>query len=116
MVMGIFLWQMSTIIAYRSSHASGQFLSAVGKRGNGPLQFNKPMEIAFNTVNKKVYVVEYSNNRVQILNSDLTFSSKFDNKGSGKGRFDSPLGIACDSTGNVYVADTYNQSYPSLHN
>ena len=88
--------------------ASGQFLSAVGKRGNGPLQFNEPKEIAFNTVNKKVYVVEYSNNRVQVLNSDLTFSSKFGNKGSGKGQFNSPFGIACDSTGNVYVADTNN--------
>ena len=88
--------------------ASGQFLSAVGKRGNRPLQFNDPREIAFNTVNKKVYVVEYSNNRVQILNSDLTFSSKFGNKGSGKGQFNSPLGIACDSTGNIYVADTFN--------
>ena len=28
--------------------------------------------------------------------------------GSGKGQFSRPLGIACDSTGKVYVADTGN--------
>ena len=59
-------------------------------------------------MNKKVYVVDVANNRVQVLKSDLTFSTKFGYKGSGKGQFNSPLGIACDSTGNVYVADTGN--------
>ena len=88
---------------------SGRFLSVVGNRGDGPLQFNEPREIAFNTVNKKVYVVEDMNNRVQVLNPDLTFFSNFGNKGSGKGQFDSPCGIACDSNGNVYVADTNNR-------
>ena len=43
---------------------------------------------------------------VQVMNSDLTFSSIFGKEGSGKGQFSSPRGIACDSTGKVYVADT----------
>ena len=85
--------------------ASGQFLSEVGYKGNGPLQFNNPIEITFNTVNKKVYVVDELNHCVQVLNSDLTFFSKFGKKGSGNGQFERPYGIACDSTGNVYVAD-----------
>ena len=32
----------------------------------------------------------------------------FGTNGSGNGQFNSPHGIACDSTGNVYVADTDN--------
>ena len=88
--------------------ASGQFLSAVGRKGDEPLQFNRPMEIAFNTVNKKVYVADEWNNRVQVLNSDLTFFSKFGKSGSGKGQFKYPCGVACDSTGNVYVTDYGN--------
>ena len=88
--------------------ASGQFLSEVGGKGNGPLQFNCPMEIAFNTVNKTVYVVDELNHRVQVLNSDLTVSNKFGKSGSGKGQFKEPGGVACDSTGNVYVADGEN--------
>ena len=84
--------------------AEGRFLTAVGKAGSGPLQFNDLTDIAFNTINKKVYVVDNENHRIQVLNSDLTFSSTFGNKG----QFSYPWGIACDSTGKVYVADTRN--------
>ena len=87
----------------------GQFLAAVGTKGNGPLQFNEPTGIAFNAVNSKVYVNEWGNDRCHILNSDLTFSSIFGKRGSGDGQLYYPGGIACDSTGKVYVADSWNQ-------
>ncbi len=48
----------------------------------------------------------YYNHHVQVLNSDLTYSSTIGRQGSGNGEFDSPWGISCDSTGKVYVADT----------
>ena len=86
----------------------GQFLAAVGTKGSRPLQFDHLTDIAFNTSNNKVYVAGNWNHRVQVLNSDLTFSSTFGKKGSGKGQFGSPWGITCDSTGKVYVADTNN--------
>ena len=86
--------------------AKGQFLTAVGK--DGIVQFSSPADIAFNVINNKVYVADSSNNHIQVLNSDLTFSSSFGKYGSGKGQFDHPWGIACDSTGKVYVADTRN--------
>ena len=88
--------------------AEGQFLTAVNEADSGPMQFNFPTYIAFNTINNKVYVVDSSNDRIQVLNSDLTFSSTFGKTGNGKGQFGCPLGIACDSTGKVYVADTHN--------
>ena len=88
--------------------AEGQFLTAVGKYGSGPLQFNYPTDIAFNTINNKVYVADSSNKRIQVLNSDLTLSSIFGKEGNGKGQFIHPCGIACDSTGKVYVADSGN--------
>ena len=55
----------------------GQFLTAVGAEGKGPLQFDCPIDIEFNVANKKVYVTDRRNDRVQVLNSDLTFSSSF---------------------------------------
>ena len=89
--------------------AKGQFLTAVGTQGSGSLQFNNvPTDIAFNTSNNKVYVAGNWNHPVQVLNSDLTFSSTFGKNSSGKGQFSNPRGIACDSTGKVYVADTEN--------
>ena len=86
----------------------GQFLTAVGKAGSGPLLFNDLTDIAFSTINKKVYVVDSINHHIQVLNSDLTFSSTFGKQGIGKGQFNYPWGIACDNTGKVYVADTGN--------
>ena len=86
----------------------GQFLAAVGTKGSGPLQFSCPTDIAFNTSNNKVYVMDYGNHHVQVLNSNLTISSTFGKLGSGKGQFTYPMGIGCDSTGKVYVADTSN--------
>ena len=88
--------------------AEGQFLTAVGKAGSGPLLFNCPTDIAFNTINNKVYVVDFGNHLIQVLNSDLTFSSTFGKRGNGKGQFSYPWSIACGSTGKVYVADTGN--------
>ena len=37
--------------------ADGHFLTAVGTKGNGPLQFNFPHFIALNAGNNKVYVI-----------------------------------------------------------
>ena len=88
--------------------AEGRFLAAVGTKGSRPLQFSHPVDIAFNTNNSMVYVTDSGEQRVQVLNSDLTFSSTFGKQGSGKGQFSAPRGIACDSTGKVYVADTDN--------
>ena len=83
---------------------SGTFIVSVGKKGNEQMQFREPGDITFNTSNHKVYVADTGNCRVQILNSDLTFSSTF----GEKGQFISPCGIACDSTGKVYVAEVAN--------
>ena len=67
-----------------------------------------PYGITFNASNNKVYVADTNNHQVQVLNSDLTSSSVFGKRGGGKGQFNSPSGIACDSTRRVYVVNTNN--------
>ena len=44
---------------------------------NGPLQFESPHGIAVNRTTGQVLVADYENDRVQILNSNLTFSHMF---------------------------------------
>ena len=88
--------------------ANGQFLTAVGTYGDGPLQFNNPCGIAWNTYNNKVYVADTINHRIQVLNSDLTFSYNLGKEGSGKGQFSFPYGVSFDDSGKVYVADSQN--------
>ena len=84
--------------------ADGHFLEAVGSKGRGPLQFSFPCGIAYSASNKKVYVADTGNNRIQILNSDLQFGRR----STGKGLFHTFCGVAIDSTGTVYVADAIN--------
>ena len=77
-----------------------QFLSAVGTQGEIPLQFKEPRYISFNPTNNKVYVTDNGSKHVQVLNSDLSFSSTF-----GRRTFDFVHEIACDSIGNMYTPD-----------
>ena len=83
----------------------GKFLIAVGQIGSKHLEFSTPSGVAINHRNRKVYICDRLNHRIQILNADLTFSSSFGGCGSGDGQFNSPWNVAFDSTGNVYVAD-----------
>ncbi len=86
----------------------GGFITSVGSQGSGQLQFDTPWAVTFNPTNKKVYVCDTNNHRIEVLNSDLTFSSTIGSKGNGPGQFQSPDGIAVDRTGNIYVADREN--------
>ena len=102
------------LVADNSNHrihqlsSTGKHLRTVGTKGGGPLQFNGPRGITVHPGTGKVYVTECWNNRIQVLNSDLTHSSSFGRGGSNNGEFKHPYDIATDREGNVYVADCNN--------
>ena len=54
------------------------------------------------------YVADTYNHRIQILNEDLSFSSSFGKRGSGKGEFNNSNAVAFDSNGQLYVAEYEN--------
>ena len=86
----------------------GKCLSCVGSRGKGPLKFLYPQGIAVNRTTGQVVVTDYNNNRVQVLNSNLTFSHMFGRLGSEQREFKCPTDVAVDNEGFVYVADCMN--------
>ncbi len=73
-------------------------------------QATGPDSVCVSSVNGevKVYVVDCFAERVNILKSDLTFSSKFGSGGSDNGQFCNPYDVASDCSGCVYVADASN--------
>ena len=83
----------------------GKCISCVGSYGNGPLQFEFPGGVAINKITGQIYVVSRCSSRVQVLNSNLTFSHMFGSEGSGQGEFNCATDVAVDNEGFVYVAD-----------
>ena len=86
----------------------GDCIASVGKEGSGPLQFNTPAGIAISPITGQVYIADWNNDRIQVLNPDLTFSHSFGSYGSANGQFNEPFYIAIDSQGLVYVTDASN--------
>ena len=81
----------------------GKFIKMVGEMGSNALEFKRPMGVGVHPYTTQVYVADCENRRIQILNSDLTFSNSF-----GSGHLNKPWDVAFDSTGDVYVVDRGN--------
>ena len=82
----------------------GYYLSKFGSYGSENGQFNNPQGLAFNSKGL-LYVVNYSNCRVQVFDSSNRFLFKFGSKGSNPGQLQVPRCIALDSSDQVYVTD-----------
>ena len=92
--------KLRSLVADKDNHriqkftAEGQFITAVGTNGSGPLQFNEVEDIAINTSNNKVYVVDNYNHLIQVLNSNLTFSNTIGKYVRNKGKLNHPCATA----------------------
>jgi DNA-binding beta-propeller fold protein YncE len=105
-----------------------KFTAAYGSEGTGADQFRSPAGIAINQNTGNIYVADKNNNRIEVLNSEGKFVSVFGwgvnnsggeaeicttscragRSGSGSGEFSSPVGVAVDGNGNVWVVDEGN--------
>ena len=90
--------------------SDSKHITSVGSWGSNHLQFTRPISITISPITKRIAISDFSNCRVQILNTDLTFHSSIGSKGSGMrdGQFDGPHDTAFDSAGNMYVTDSNN--------
>jgi len=105
--------------------SNGNFLTKFGTKGSADGQFQGPRGLAVDSAGN-VYVADRGNERIQKFDSSDTFLTKWgsfcvlsvnvgcvdpDDAGPlelGDGQFSTPLGVAVDSAGNVYVADHGN--------
>lgn len=92
--------------------------------GNGPGHFDLPRGIA-RDARGDFFVVDTQNERIQKFDETGKWVSSFGSKGSGDGQFAAlnadatgtgPGGVAVDSQGNVYVADTWNHRIQKFSN
>jgi streptogramin lyase len=115
---------------------TGTFMRAFGANqgsgasGSGAGQLYYPQSAAINPVNGNLYVSDYYNHRIAVFNATsgafikafgfgvtdgansletCTTSCRAGLPGSGSGQLQYPWGLGFDGTGNVFVADEYNQ-------
>jgi DNA-binding beta-propeller fold protein YncE len=85
---------------------AGKHLRTMGKRGDGPGEFNFPTSL-FVAPDRNLYVSDMLNFRVQVFDPDGQMVGSFGQLGNGMvGAFDKIKGVAFDSFGNVYVVDS----------
>ena len=85
---------------------NGKFVSRIGRQGRGELEFNFPFGLTIDESNGDIYICDRNNNRIQILNSDLSFKSQF-----GNDTLKDPRDVKL-SKEYIYVLD---ESNPCLH-
>ena len=59
---------------------NGKFVSRIGREGRGELEFDNLYSLTIDESNGDIYICDRNNNRIQILNSDLSFKSQFGNE------------------------------------
>jgi DNA-binding beta-propeller fold protein YncE len=82
----------------------GKRLGSIGRRGEGPGEFNYPTHVAVDREGL-LYVADTLNFRVQIFSPEGVFLSSFGRAGDSYMEFDKIKGIAVDSEGHIYVTD-----------
>jgi len=89
------------ILQYRPD---GTLVGRIGRRGDGPGEFNYPTNIAV-APDGRLLVSDAMNFRVQILEADGRFVSAFGRHGNALGDLARPKGLAADSDGHIYVVE-----------
>jgi DNA-binding beta-propeller fold protein YncE len=94
--------------------SSGEFVLEWGRLGDGDGEFSRPCGAAIDPLGN-VYVLDTQNQRVQKFDSSGVLLMKWGHPGPGDGAFGGvttadggPVGIAADSSGKIYVADSQN--------
>ncbi len=90
--------------------SSGNYITKWGSSGTGNGQFTNPTGIALDSSNN-VYVSDTGNSgssgnkRIQKFTNSGVYTSQWGSYGTGNGQFTYAVGVAIDSSNNVYVAD-----------
>lgn len=90
------------VVKFEYSGSNLNYVKAAGSRGSGSSAFNGPAGIAADSCGN-LWVADRNNNRIQILDKDLSFRSRF------TASFDRPTGLAFGTnTKQLFVVDSAN--------
>lgn len=84
---------------------AGNLIESIGRRGDGPGEFNFPSHITI--AGDELYVTDTMNSRVQVIPLSGGAPRIFGERGLYIGNLVRPKGVAVDSEGNVYIVESY---------
>jgi DNA-binding beta-propeller fold protein YncE len=82
-----------------------QFVTAWGKKGDGPGEFNDPTGIA--VAGDEVFVSDSRNGRIQVFDLEGRFKRQFGSPGKEPGRIGRPMNLTVHGN-ELYVAEYFN--------
>ncbi len=85
-----------------------KFLFKFGKKGGSTGKLSRPRGLGVDSRNKRIYVIDYMRHTASAYSADGRYLFEFGGKGWGRGWFQFPSDINVDTSGNVLVADTFN--------
>ena len=91
------------ILAYQ---LDGKFISRIGSRGSGELQFYNPWGLLTDEYNNDIYICDCYNHRIQIISENFQYKSQF-----GKDILHSPRDVKLYKD-NIFILD---ESNPCIH-
>lgn len=86
----------------------GTLLRTLGRRGDGPGEFNFPTHLAW--AGDELYVTDTLNSRIQVLDAEGRPQRRLGSRGLVLGQLVRPKGVGVDGDGNVYVVESYHDS------
>ena len=85
-----------------------KFLFKFGQKGGSTGKLSRPQAVAVDNRNGRMYVVDYMRHTISVYDSEGKYLFEFGGLGWGEGWFQYPRDIAVNSTGRIFVADTFN--------
>jgi DNA-binding beta-propeller fold protein YncE len=86
--------------------ADGTFQFSLGGEGSRPGELRGPTGVAVSRGTRIIYIADTGNARIQCFNSSGIHIAVLGAPGTNHPRMSNPQAVACDSHGNVFVADT----------
>ncbi len=92
--------------------AQGRFRRAFGTKGGGPGELGRPMNLAI--AGDLLYVADYWNDRIAVFTLQGEPVRTIGRPGNGPGELSAPGGVAVAASGDLFIADFYNQRVQHL--